>query len=231
MSRAKTETERNALDFYATPDALASAICEHLRSFSPAYVVEPSAGHGPFVRAAKAAWPDAFVCAIDVCGDRLAALRAAGADVAVEFNWLDWARSPRLVQHDGPVLIIGNPPFREAEAHIRAALRWMAPDDELAFLLRLNFLGSQERVRLFEEWPVWEVTPIIPRPSFTGGGSDATEYALFRWIKGQGGPSTLAPPIIWKKRPAASASVEVPVPSPSPSAALSAGRGSDGRSA
>lgn len=194
MSRAKPEAERNALDFYATPDALAFALCANLARHTPwACVVEPSAGNGPFVRAARAMWPTAKIVAVDVCADRLPELSRAGADAVLVSDWRQIASLPT----EGRTLIVGNPPFREAEEHIRHATRLMRDGDTLAFLLRLNLLGSRSRLALWAETPLAEVAPIVPRPSFTGGGSDATEYALFRWVKGHVGPTRLGQHIVW----------------------------------
>jgi hypothetical protein len=200
MSRAKPEAERNALDFYATPQPLADAICDLIDSrFRPWHVIEPSAGHGPFVRSARRVWGAfASITAIDVDPVKLDTLGAAGADVSITDDWASFTRTPRPA-NQGTTLIVGNPPFRDAEAHIRAALDWMAPGDELAFLLRLNLLGSRARLDLWESTPLAEVVPLVPRPSFTGGGSDATEYALFRWVKGHQGPARLSLPLVWNK--------------------------------
>ncbi len=77
--------------------------------------------------------------------------------------------------------VIGNPPFSLAADHIRIALSLLAVGGTLAFVLRLNFLGSTKRVQLLTEHPPDAVYTLEPRPSFTGGGNDSTEYALFVW--------------------------------------------------
>lgn len=202
MSRAKPVAEREALDFYATPQPLADAICYHISGcgiwrLNWHTVVEPSAGHGPFVRAARREFPGACVIAVDVDPAKEPQLREAGAHIVVIRDWRHYARAATVT---GPTLVIGNPPFREAEAHIRDALAWMRDGDTLAFLLRLNLLGSRSRLPLWNATPLAEVIPVVPRPSFTGGGSDATEYAVFRWVKGHTGPTTLARPLVWEKR-------------------------------
>jgi hypothetical protein len=199
VSRAKPVAERKALDFYATPQPLADAICARIGGWGWGgwpVVVEPSAGHGPFVRAARAAWPEAKILAVDVDPEKRDALEAAGANDV----WIcDWPRfAAEAIGAGERALIIGNPPYREAEEHIRAALDWMHPGDELAFLLRLNLLGSRGRVALWGSTPLAEVIPVVPRPSFTGGGSDATEYAVFRWVKGHTGPARLSLPLVWR---------------------------------
>lgn len=55
------------------------------------------------------------------------------------------------------------------------------PSHWLAFVLRLNFLGSTKRSGLWHDHPPDAVYTLEPRPSFTGGGNDSTEYALIVW--------------------------------------------------
>jgi hypothetical protein len=200
VSRAKPIAEREALDFYATPQPLADAICRHLAAQNATWrcVVEPSAGHGPFVRAARTCWPGAEIVAVDVDVEKLLHLSRTEADTIFTDDWCSFVRVPREPPF-ARTLIVGNPPYREAEEHIRAALGWMRDGDALAFLLRLNLLGSRSRVALWNETPLAEVVPVVPRPSFTGGSTDATEYAVFVWRKGYEGPARLSRPLSWSK--------------------------------
>ncbi len=204
MSRALPIAERSALDFYATPQALASAICLRIaKVLSPGLVVEPSAGCGPFVRAARNTWPNARVVAVDVDEGKSKVLEAAGAHFIILEDWKLVAAHDIIVaiaERASPVLVVGNPPYREAEEHIQAALSWMSPGDELFFLLRINFLGSRSRLAFWAGTPLVEMMPVVPRPSFTVRGADATEYAVFRWKSGHQGPARISPPIMWDKR-------------------------------
>jgi hypothetical protein len=55
----------------------------------------------------------------------------------------------------------------------------------VVMLLRLNFLGSGKRAAFFaREMPDIYVLP--DRPSFTGRGTDATEYGWFVWTPERG---------------------------------------------
>ncbi|MDD1792544.1 class I SAM-dependent methyltransferase [Enterovibrio sp. ZSDZ42] len=82
-------------------------------------------------------------------------------------------------------VIITNPPFSLTEEFIRKSLSELAPDGTMAYLQRVNFLGSTKRVPFWAEVGFPEKTPIIvPRPRFVGGGSDSCEYAWFIWDKG-----------------------------------------------
>jgi hypothetical protein len=86
--------------------------------------------------------------------------------------------------------IIGNPPYADAEAHVRKALA-LAPN--VAFLMRLQWMGSLERYPFWSEFRPAQVFVLVPRPSFTGGGTDrAQEYAFFIWHRED--PSDLVAP-------------------------------------
>jgi hypothetical protein len=63
----------------------------------------------------------------------------------------------------------------------------MDPDcGTAAFLLRLNWLGGQARAAWHRANPC-DVYVLPRRPSFTGKGTDATEYAWMVWGTGRGG--------------------------------------------
>jgi hypothetical protein len=197
MSRALAAALRAPLDLYVTPDALAEAICARLvrEGVAPRSVVEPSAGHGAFVRASRAAWPQARVVAVDVDTSLVATLKGAGAHTVVTADWVTHA--PALAEPEGcslcrgqggfggafpdvkcpdcdgtgkvpgPRLFVGNPPFRQAAEHIEAALSVMHPGDVLALVLRLGFMASTSRLDFWTRHPVSELAAIVPRPRFS----------------------------------------------------------------
>lgn len=76
-------------------------------------------------------------------------------------------------------IIITNPPFSLATQFIDQSFK--GDPIFIAYLLRLNFWGSRKR----RDWwqgkePTHQFT-LSERPSFTGKGTDATEYAWFVW--------------------------------------------------
>ncbi len=79
-------------------------------------------------------------------------------------------------------LVISNPPYVDAEGFVMHALRIA---EVSCFLLRLNWLASKKRAAFHREHPS-DVFVLPRRPSFTGGGTDATEYAWFVWGEGRG---------------------------------------------
>ncbi|WP_065187819.1 DNA methyltransferase [Shewanella woodyi] len=82
-------------------------------------------------------------------------------------------------------VIITNPPFSLTIEFIKKSLSELAPDGTLAYLQRVNFLGSKCRVDFWEEIGFPNKTPvIIPRPRFVNGGSDSCEYMWMIWDRG-----------------------------------------------
>ena len=77
-------------------------------------------------------------------------------------------------------LILTNPPFSLAQEFIEKAIK---EADTVIMLLRLNYLGSQKRNIFWNKFPPTALHVLSKRPSFTGSGTDATEYAWFIWDK------------------------------------------------
>jgi hypothetical protein len=73
---------------------------------------------------------------------------------------------------------ITNPPFSLATDFIDLSL-----EDAFfnAYLLRLNFFGSKKRKDWWQGKEPTHLFTLSERPSFTGKGTDATEYAWFVW--------------------------------------------------
>lgn len=85
----------------------------------------------------------------------------------------------------GPFDIIAtNPPFSFGEETVRKSLRMLAPNGCAAFLVKMSFLSTQERSKLYLQRPPAEVWVLRARPSFTGDGSTdiAQEYAIIFWV-------------------------------------------------
>ncbi|WP_413113406.1 DNA methyltransferase [Thaumasiovibrio sp. DFM-14] len=82
-------------------------------------------------------------------------------------------------------VIITNPPFSLTKEFLRKSFSELAPDGTLIYLQRMNYLGSFDRVPFWQEIGFPDKTPIlVPRPSFTGKGSDSCEYSWMIWDRG-----------------------------------------------
>lgn len=75
-------------------------------------------------------------------------------------------------------LIITNPPFSLAKEFIDHSLK---NSKCVIMLLRLNFLASIKRYEWWNSIPPTALYVLSKRPSFTGSGTDATDYAWFVW--------------------------------------------------
>lgn len=177
----KPAAERIANDAYFTPRGLAAAICQRLHDdlqFVPSDVLEPNAGGGAFVDAARTEWPSAHVHGEDVAGE-----------------WPQPGSISRAFE-----LAIGNPPFSIAEEQVRSTAARLCDGGYLAFILRLSFLGGQKRAALYEAHPLRYLIPITPRPSFTPDGkTDASEYAVFVWQRGYADHAEILPHLRWQR--------------------------------
>ena len=173
---------RDNLDRYYTPFGLARACVAALsRHEAITSAWEPSVGGGAFAVALRDLGVSVGGCDIDPQAVGLAdvspAVRCDFVDVRPETIAADW--------------VIGNPPYRDAERHMRHAL--IVARRHVAMLLRASFLGSRGRARDF--WPVMplrRVWWINPRPSFTPDGrTDGAEYAFFWLDKCHSGPAVI----------------------------------------
>ena len=77
---------------------------------------------------------------------------------------------------------ITNPPFSLTEDFIKKSLRMASPWGFVAYLQKVNFLGSKKRNDFWREVKLPDKLIIAtPRPSFAKSGSDSCEYAWFCW--------------------------------------------------
>jgi hypothetical protein len=157
------------LDRFYTPPALAELCVGTLHKTGlPRTVLEPSLGAGAFARAARKRWPGANVIGFDV--DPLAPGRAdVDAFMCGDFPREQFARN--VVD-----IVIGNPPFTGAIAHVRQALHvgW-----RVGLILPWSYLGGVERWRplMTGQMAPYVVHPIAPRP----WGDVVRETAFFIW--------------------------------------------------
>ena len=176
--------QRVRLDAYYTPPEVALACVQQLALAPSAVVLDPHVGAGAWLRAA-------LECGVGT---------VIGSDVDPEAPWLSQAPPPMflaapLAHHahvadflcdwpavgkgaPTPTWIIGNPPYRDAEAHVRHALSMRC---NVGFLLRLSFVASLKRLPFWQAHRPTEIAFVVPRPSFTSGGTDNSEYGFFTW--------------------------------------------------
>lgn len=162
-------------DYYPTPAWCVDRLmddCGDSFFFNSCCALEPTVGDGAIIRAVMARRP----ALSDWYGCELRPNAGAG-DICHLWEG-DFRKVPKP-----PVkycVAVGNPPYALAEAIVRHALSMSRRG---AFLLRVGFLGSAERV------PFWRDHAHLPfglrvlpdRPSFDGEGTDSATYAWFVW--------------------------------------------------
>lgn len=186
---------RHESDDYQTNLELTRAICQRLSALiaPPQKVIEPSAGLGRFIIATREQWPNSYITGLDCRQECVQTMHQAKADNVVIGDWSD----PTTEALQGPFdLIIGNPPYYVAEEHVHLAKTRLAPGGALAFLLRMAFLSSQQRVKTLWQPPseLKYLMPLAQRASFTEDGkTEHSEYAVYVWEKGFMGDTKLLP--------------------------------------
>jgi hypothetical protein len=157
MSATGRSDVRHPLDAYQTPAWAIDSIREQIVWGENPSILEPCSGDG------------------NITGMlilRGVARRIEWAEVTKGRDFLEIAYPQRFD------FIITNPPFSLAREFIEKSLTIA---NCVVMLLRLNFLGSQSRKELWEKHPPTAIHVLTKRPSFTGHGTDATDYAWFVW--------------------------------------------------
>jgi hypothetical protein len=167
MSATNRGAQRQPDDFYVTPAWATEAICRRVGWFGRA--VDLGCGDGAIGKVA--ARYASSMHGVELDDDRATAAAMSGAYEHITTGDFLLTSYP----HPAYDFAIGNPPYSLAMSFIERGLLWA---DEVCFLLRLNFLGSQKRAEFLRAHPC-DVFVLPRRPSFTGKGTDATEYAWF----------------------------------------------------
>lgn len=163
-------------EFYPTPMPWVHAGLSLLLGLPDrALILDPGAGDGNWGIAARALYPKAYICGVE--------LRNTVKPVEYDHWFVENYLRNSYTEFDA---VIGNPPFSLAEQWVHHSLAAVHDGGIVLLFLRLAFLESEKRGRRF--WPVVgkpnNVTVFSTRPSFTGdGGSDMAAYAMFFWRK------------------------------------------------
>jgi hypothetical protein len=191
-------SERKASDFYPTPASAILPLMEDMivagEAKTWARILDLGCGDGRLARSAGSAY--SFTQGHPMLDPYLMGVESdvRRADIAQQYGmqyiWCmtldEWMPLEDIdLRAD---LIIANPPFSLAQEFLECALRIreasipeIEPPPTVAFLLRLNFMGSQKRYHFWNEAERPKIRVLSERPSFTGGGTDMTDYAWFIW--------------------------------------------------
>ena len=164
MSSTNRGSERRVDDEYETPSW---CVLRLLEVWQPrdGVLVEPCCGSGRIVKCLPGwSW--------NTCDVREV------SPVSLHHVTGDFLQCVQLGARSLVSAVITNPPFSLAEEFIRHCDELYRSAD-LVFLLRLNFLGSAGRLKLWRDVGTPDVFVLPNRPSFTGGKTDSCEYAWF----------------------------------------------------
>ena len=142
---------RNKFDYYPTPEWCYEKLPINWEQFSTAQ--EPCKGDGRIVSFLE--------------------------NKGIETSWSEIQEDKDYFEWNGEVdLILTNPPFSLAKEFIEHS---MSCSTTVIMLLRINFLGAQSRYDFWQQFVPDGLFILSKRPSFTGKGTDATDYAWFVW--------------------------------------------------
>lgn len=174
---------RPANDYYATPQAL---VDKWVESLSPMIsqlttVIDIGSGDGRIGNTIARMYDIKDLIKIDTHPQ----------EPGIEpIDFLDWN------QPDENSLYVSNPPFNLAAPILRRTMWWFADkSSSVSFLMRLGILGSRKRAEFWRDHPCTSIMPIVPRPSFTGGRTDNSEYAIYNWNRNRPG---CVKPLVWR---------------------------------
>lgn len=170
--------EREANDLYCTHPSAVEALCE-LETFSPE-IWEPCAGLGHIAETL-----------------RLRGYRVRESDILKRGRDIEEIDFLNCNEKDIACDIITNPPYKAATKIIRKAIDVVTDGYRVAMWLRILYLESMERKRLFEEYPpekVWISSKRIPcamNGDFENISSSAQGYMWLIFRKGYKGVTNL----------------------------------------
>ncbi len=197
MSATNRGTERENEDAYITPSWAVDRLLEAYNLPHGALVLDPCCAKGELLAHLHKVRPDLVLMGFELreeCRPALEALAQSGAIRGyVIGSYFELAASVGDKEVD---FIVSNPPYCLAQEFIETSERI---SNVSIWLLRQNFLGAKDRVPFTARTrPGLKTLP--NRPSFTGWGGDATEYAWFIYgdesLRGTWEPLPLTPPAV-----------------------------------
>lgn len=172
-SSTSRKLPRAAFDYYPTPEWCTALLLHHYKP-THSFIVEPGAGDGAICRVIRQHNRCHHIKAIEIQPQFEEELRKV-CDSVIISDLFDVAFDPGLS-------FVGNPPFCLALEFLEHIFQY----DPLyvAFLLRLDFLGSQTRASFHNTHPLTQLIVLGKRPGFTvDGKTDLYNYAWFVWHK------------------------------------------------
>lgn len=182
MSSTGRGSERSPYDWYPTPKWCIRRILDVL-TLPGGHWLEPCAGTGNIIDVVQTYRQDVWWSAIEIRSDPLERLESSLKPSKDEHDFgYVYHRDFLSVASIGPLPLISitNPPFSLAQEFILHSMKLVT--HYVVMLLRLNFLGTDERLDfLLQHPPDVYVLPNRPQFDIRKDGTDSTEYAWFVW--------------------------------------------------
>ena len=160
--------ERDPVDFYQSPEIAVDMLLEHTPLTGP--ILEPSAGLGALVRPLRR--HGFTVTAYDLTDHGI--ISGEGIKTGVDF----------LAQDDasGCVSVVLNPPYKDADKHVRHALKIAPQGGVVCVLLRLTWMAAKKRADLLphiEKIIICGRLKMLPPNVVDKGHGGTVEFAWF----------------------------------------------------
>lgn len=175
--RVVERTKRAKGDFYETPAWCIDAILPELPLGAATLVVDAGSGTGAIAACIADKFPRLEIQGVEKNSELVEKARARELHAA-EFHVADFEKWSSVL--GAPEVIVMNPPYSRAAEFVQHAMAIIKRGGTVAALLRLPWLASKSRREFHRKHPA-DVYVLTKRPSFTGGGTDATDYAWFVW--------------------------------------------------
>lgn len=190
MSSTKRGGLRSEADFYITPPWCVHRLVENV-DLPGGIWLEPAAGDGTLIRSVMEKRSDIDWYATELreeCQPLLQPLVGSKLRIGdfLAMPDSDFLGSPEALLPEKAQVLITNPPYRLAQEFIERSLRLA---HHVAMLLRLNFLGSEQRHVFMEMCPpdvhILPNRPVFSYNKFGKLGTDSPEYAWMVWTSAQ----------------------------------------------
>lgn len=184
MSATGRGAERRELDFYETPPWATRAVLPLLGL--PRRVLDLGCGGGAIRFALRTAWgKDVEICGVEIDKQRAAeAFEASTADGLQIYD--DVVEADVLLSDPGRYakgfdLVVSNPPYTHAREFVDRARGFLRAGGRIAFLLRVGFAESVERVTWHRDNPC-DMHVLSRRPGFYPNNPNAKDSAAYGWF-------------------------------------------------
>lgn len=166
MSATNRSNVRHPDDFYRTPKWCTELLMDYLSLPKEARILDIAAGDGAILDVFKEKGHHTY-------GIEINEQRCVDANENHIMELGDYLETSRFEKY----VVVTNPPYKLAMEFMSKAVK---ENEIVCSLLRLPWLASSKR----KEW-LKKNTPTVAvlskRPSFTGNGTDATDYAWMIW--------------------------------------------------